>query len=156
MLPMPSLPTDNLYKFMAIAGLVFTAIGLVSPAIYKTDWYNDAITRSEKLDQRVAEGRLRIEEIAIRSQLTEKERSALLDRLSKQFSEDIADERYALNQQLEQRQNLADEKVEGLQWCGVAGFLVSLAGFICWYQRVQSMQDSILRMEFEKLKRQLT
>ena len=168
----PSLPTDNLYKFYALAGL----IGLVLAF-----WHFD-----EKADHMRDES-IRFENEAATLQLEQKflleEQTALLKRLDELKKQDFgrltADEaekhraelahfqtelekqakaqRLKVQELVNKQRSLADvvgrthDSWVRMRFTLCSLLIWSLYGFIVWHRKIQVFQDRILRNEAEKI-----
>ena len=147
---MPSLPTDNLYKFLAVSGLVIFIFSQVLPVI------------------RISEIRMKLVEVRTQSNI--------LKVLSEELEEDIAiwknktsltpEEKDSFRKRLiEIRIKTAElrgrfEQVESLNrdldylmilfWGGLLiGVGISVLGFLAWYFIVQKPNDLLLRKQVE-------
>jgi hypothetical protein len=140
----PPLPTDNLYKFIALAGL---ATALFS--------YGFAITRISDIDLRLVESRTE-------SDILQLERDALTHDIANPHSrpEDMAQVQSKIlelaikSARLEGRNKQTGVLVSDLKlaWgflgIGMAGgVLFSFYGFKFWYRRVQAPQDKLIQMQ---------
>ncbi len=129
----PSLPTDNLYKFMALSGIFIAVFG------YSVYWIQGGRTQEIVEELSGLETRL---EVIIKSPIvtgdssidTEKDLEAIAKvmQLTKEFD------------------NLQKERVVYRNFsifCLVVGSILSISGFSLWYFRVQKFQDMLLRKE---------
>jgi len=141
----PTVPTDSLYKFLAIAGLVLWALSLGFPI-----W-------------RITQLRLEVSHVEERVSAYELERRWLdqdierLEQLPEPTQEDIDDLR-ARNREAEKTavalraaSSRAALILGWLRWlwggCAVGaliGLTLSTVGFSLWYRRIQILQDGIL------------
>jgi hypothetical protein len=127
---LPTLPTDNLYKFIAVASMVF-AFGTLIAALYKErqdfDW-----------------------EVSERRQFFQRHHERLLAGHDPKVIDQIKNEDISeLNLEIEARRKFAVTTSKGfLDWTllclGMSGF-----GFALWWYKVQKYQDAILRFEYE-------
>ncbi len=128
MLDSSGLPTDNLYKFLAIAGLVIALL----PAIYidkENDrlWQDTYLVREQQIDLKffvdnsvttsaqVEHARMLLEKIKLKSEYLGKESERLKQRF---FIGAII---------------------------SIVGVVISSLGFCLWYVKTQSILDSILK-----------
>lgn len=142
----PSLPTDNLYKFMAITGFAMTFISLVLPIISLNKTakdlgvlraQNDAIARD-----------LKLLDASIQADLANKD---------KQMMENYYEDYMNLKKKQNERDRVFTEiqsNHESLGWLlkiyysmTVLGVIIGSWGFFLWYFRVQRYLDIILRNE---------
>lgn len=151
MTPIPSLPTDNLYKFAAISGLFLFAVGLLAPIVITNSLLNYTAERADKVDTRITEGMIRIGELAQKDELSKEERAAQIQRMADDFAQRIAAEQLLLAKHIGAQKEIANQQIFVLQCAGWVGFAASMLGFAMWYLRVQSLQDRILKLESEKL-----
>lgn len=135
---LPSPPTDNLYKFFAVFGLVFLVVSiggfvLIHNSVMKTtmDHVQEVLTRLDSIEVPKDD----------------------LDKFAKAVAETI-DAVFSLETELGSKINLAYASFgyipEGLLSIGVLGLLMTTIGFSLWWFRVQRYQDAILRLEFLK------
>jgi len=160
MLPsFPSLPTDNLYKFMALTGFFIYLICLGFMTFDNYDW-GVKRARVESLVERMKENKIEAEEVQTRSQ-------GLFDRLEKNASElseremiTTKNEFDKTNELLLEIESLGNEVEELLipmraQEKSIIykealrgknfGFWLGFIGFALWYLMVQRHQDKVLR-----------
>jgi hypothetical protein len=141
----PSLPTDNLYKFIALSGVVLVVAGFYLP------WH-----RAEEIWDR-------LEQVKAESAVLTVDVQYLLDEAKKAKSDSASDVpalRKTL-QELERRKAVQEVKVGSLErltlnlWLLYAASLVLTAvgvvmmkkGFKFWYERVQQPMDLALRRD---------
>jgi len=147
---LPTLPTDNLYKFLALSGLAIAIFVLVFPMI------------------RISEIRLKLVEVKTQSKVLAVEIEELkedTDRWAKKTS--LSPEGTA-----SLRKRLIELRIKGVEirgrfeqikslnrdldysmiliWVGLPlGMLISFLGFLLWYFRVQKPNDLLLRKHVE-------
>ena len=119
----PSLPTDNLYKFLALSGLI---IGVVSLFLLFQDAY-----RSQELLRQIKEN---IEVVKALQTLGQMEEALVTIAKSTASLEEL---KFILEQK-------EFNKSRGLTFACV-GFFLSASGFVLWYVKVQRYQDKILK-----------
>ncbi|QJR19698.1 hypothetical protein [Pelagibacterium halotolerans] len=166
MLSWPSLPTDNLYKFQAIAGLVLVVVSSifmylrVSEDALEVARISAVISSYETLLERDAE-----EIRAFREQLESREAENELDsvdleglqlRLS-QF-EELERQHRESAARISEDSALSRTRVDNTAMAHgplfamtIAGLIFMLHGFWLWYSRVQVHQDKLLRLQVEKI-----
>jgi hypothetical protein len=162
--PLPTPPTDNLYKFVALSGLIL----LLFVPVYYGGSYRDAARQSyaaetefNVIDQ---ERRFLAQEIFALyggskppGELTEVEREALLKK-SGEWQQKYRDWwlRDIRAKGLRRTIELLDQELRILRGVLalslVVGSVFSLLGFRLWYQRVQRHQDLLLLSESKRAK----
>ncbi len=153
-IPVPAPPTDNLYKFMSVFGLVLVVTALIVP-IRIVDRVAAADARSVVLVTELLKNSEHDLDLAISEQEARKRGVSKedTDELRRQHSE-IALE----SQQLRRRLSDAESdsyaaQDEFTRWLVVScvvgglGFGMMVVGFWLWYTRVQKHQDRALCME---------
>ncbi len=124
----PSMPTDSLYKFMAIAGLV---------AVVTANYWN--AQEREEFDK---EGEAYIWQLVdgVRKDHPEKaERSRELNSLDGHLKE-----------RLKLKANMLKERLAELAVLETVGYVVGLIGFCGWWFNIQRYQNILLRLEVQK------
>ena len=125
-----SVPTDNLYKFMAIFGLVCivsAAIGIMLARDSNVNVWKQSVENNYKI------------QISIKKP-TEREKE-ILDLYSEQLSGLI-----------ESSNNKMDFVVSRMLYLATFGLFVSGFGFFFWYRKKQVYEDEIIVLELEQLK----
>jgi hypothetical protein len=174
--PLSSLPTDNLYKFLALSGLALLMFSFWLRD-ERTDAARFAVTeeqnecRVEETETEAMKGRLNIWDTQAAIMEKERERLAptnsLID-IQDERAKRLTDERIALRNEMANGLEALNLKVAGLHnKVDLAGFAIDKAdqaekefyllaptgGFCCifgivmWYRRVQVIQDRILANE---------
>lgn len=168
----PNLPTDNLYKFLALTGvfLVLLCFGLLEYRLSRQVELNteislgkEAIGFLERDLQRFGEKLSKELEQAAKNQreLTEYSISLLID-----------EQKYLENQSRKARQDMLAlrkisdtaenyyERTKGLSPIllsgGILGIIIAFLGFYYWYERLQKYQDMLLRYQALESARQST
>ena len=148
---LPTLPTDNLYKFLALGGLVLLVASFAFPLIRISD-----------IQVKLIEARRDGELLKVETASFEKE----LDRVGQRPKVSSADAAWY-------RTRLLDLRIKEIQWssrqeqidqltkellfaqsflglgCGI-GTVLSAVGFALWYRRVQKPNDLLLKRQLEK------
>jgi hypothetical protein len=145
----PNLPTDSLYKFIALSGLFILLLSVIYP-----------LYRENELGQRLLtfEGEVEILNVDISFQLelakNTKSHSFSLDDPDipqiLRFKEATA----KLETQRKQITFLSSEidRYKRFRWIGIClGMVMILSGFTLWYYRVQRFQDLLLYREAKKI-----
>jgi len=138
---LPQLPTDNLYKFIALSGL------LISGFVY---FYKEYVLDEIKTDLFLIEtqvGQLEIENSYLELELKDSKKSELL--LKK-----IAIKKFRITQLLKEVE-YKNNKASNNLWIwtillGLGG-LMTIIGFRLWYVRVQKPLDQKLQKELSNL-----
>lgn len=168
-----ALPTDNLYKFMALAGVL--AAGFCIWLAYRI--WNHIIQRADQMEIEEAQLSLRFDAASARAKLFEAQSEAYAqdaqragDTASREQAfaliagrqDALPAERRQLDSLEQDRATLAHKRkalheVDGLGTAAARGLLVACAcavavsmfGFILWYTRVQWYADKQAKAEFE-------
>ena len=136
------LPTDNLYKFMAIAGVVLLLFGLSYPLRLATELQRQIVEVQVQVD--IAE--LRTEQIQSRVEELKK-----ADDLTREQVQAVEADLYDLQEQAAKDRGAAAKSrlllyhfllfaIIGLA-CIVSGSILARIGFKLWYERVQKPSD---------------
>ena len=142
MTTIPQLPTDNLYKFMALAGVVLLVFGLSYPLRLATQ------LQLQLADQQVQVeiSKLRTEQIEGRFDLIKRDKTATLSQSLELQSKlyDLREQTAVVSGAVEKARLLLYQflffAIIGLG-CAVSGYLLARAGFKLWYVRVQKPAD---------------
>ena len=143
----PSLPTDNLYKFIAIGGVVLFMFGAVLQQV-ETESAFDLTTEMDTASARYfGKADAFYRETIELSKLDPKwvHGKEYYD-LKREVAVDSAREA-SLHRQEIWRRKLHDSNVDFYGTLQVVGGLLALLGFIMWYAMVQRHQDKILKRE---------
>lgn len=149
---MPNLPTDNLYKFMALSGLFLFCFSLYF-----------ITTKVDALEERVYKDGIAYSEWKVKAEALEKEIDHLTTEKSLAAQKSIEVNESLKSKLLEHNINLAKvkhatlysknnlEQIKHYQqigfWLKVVSLLLSIFGFALWYFRVQKYQDIALKNE---------
>lgn len=139
MLPMPTLPTDNLYKFLAVFGV---ALVLSSGAL---SYLNDEALFAHAHEYAVWSASVEASDSAmVRAAedpaLTARRLAAIRDTV---IAHDAVLRRFVDEGQSAQR--IHDDKARYLMFMRYAGWFAMLGGFVGWYWRVQRHLDRSLK-----------
>lgn len=147
----PTLPTDNIYKFLALGGLVLLVIGIVLPWKMDRDeieWYWQ---QRFDVEDRLQSNIKYFTDLVSRSEFeTEAERRKEMERLGDFFSARKSDELKKLTIRVNERWQMTDLRQLALKRTMWAGGVITVIGFFLWWLMVQRHQDAILRAEREK------
>ena len=136
MIAIPTPPTDNLYKFVALFGLtiLLSAGGLAVKLHIDLDNANRAIESRALVGLREADRLGRSTDEADRKQAV-----ALADSIRR-----VADTVETSHDRLTERPSIL---MPSLLMAAVAGALISIIGFVLWYMRFQRYQDMIVQKQ---------
>lgn len=151
----PTLPTDNLYKFIALSGLLIVLVSFFIPIciMHQVNMQrfdieadvNVAIEESRRLENKTNLLRQSMKDKSI----TKEEARLKNDEFDK-ISEKNTMNGIRLKSQLN-KLKFTIEEIKDLKWlvligCGL-GVVIAWAGFLLWYKRLQKYQDIIIRNE---------
>lgn len=150
---LPNLPTDNLYKFLALSGLLLAVISFAYPMnlIYEA--------REQLISQQTEFKVLKIELESIHAQLEIADvRGSLVtgegrELLEKHYKNDIA--LIKVNGQAAKIELLANEIESWKLWMAILvglGVFFTVVGFILWYRVVQAPADKLLCLQLIEAK----
>jgi len=134
----PQLPTDNIYKFMSLAGLTL----IILTAFFYLLFVFEMVTKVAQLEhlsnKLVAEADIDHSESKKR-RLTTEEYLRRADKIQQEIS------------LLKGKNEGYSRLLENLTYLGLLGLVLSSWGFQLWYYRVQIYQDQKLKHEVETL-----
>jgi hypothetical protein len=143
---LPSIPTDNLYKFMALTG-VFMVVTMSVMLIFRLDQI-----AQQNTEVSLGKEALMYHTAQFQSQLDQAKKSGDPE-LQKKFDEGykpLIEE----SLRLRQKSDFADLSVAStkrllsiLPTVFISGVLLATAGFVLWYLRLQRYQDRIVQKE---------
>jgi hypothetical protein len=159
-------PTDNLYKFLALSGLiVFLFFGwqhlrgdlaiikheiaidkMIQDIIKVRDDY--ALPQIEKIDRQIGQGKLKVEDAMPRL------KKLLTDRLPEE--ERLEHEFFDLAVKGRDLPHNDDPERIAILIGAVVGLVTTVAGFWLWYRRVQRPLDEIMRYDLEERRQKAT
>lgn len=153
MLQVPTLPTDSLYKFLFVFGIVLI-ISSQFIGDHLLENYNQSLKKDTEL---IAEHVNKIDglqqEIADKGLSTQKKDSLQLlykievasaSRFMKRFEDQNSMDRYLVN-----------SNVSSLNFALYLGYTLALLGSILWYVKIQYIQDRILKLQLKELTAQV-
>jgi hypothetical protein len=138
----PNLPTDNLYKFLALTGIIILIFSIAITEIRLTE------LESESDDYLTQKGELYFDIQSLNSDLdriTDKEIFEL-----KRLKNEIRIREFKLSRTKELLLKKSKQTRTVFRWSifGVlSGLLISVFGFVLWYNRVQRYLDYKLKLE---------
>ncbi len=141
-----NIPTDNMYKFLAISG-VLLCIACLFASIYAQDTYDK---RTINILELVTESQQRTQEL--RKDLSSTDGSqASLEQIKGRV--DIEESRVqTLEVRSQQLQVAKENATKAIQRLLYLGLLASLSGFILWYIKLQRYEDTSIRSQNKKPK----
>jgi hypothetical protein len=128
LITIPTPPTDNLYKFLAISGVILVAVSLFTPAVVE----NEGQDRGTPLKKDLTDFLKRT-----------KDESGHERELIKLIGD-------VVRHDLRYKQYI--ERLSSLFYWGGG---IAAVGFSLWYWKIQRFQDRILRCEYEKLNKSI-
>jgi hypothetical protein len=140
----PNLPTDNLYKFCALAGLIATILSIVLPNIALHNLNLELIKTNGEIKVLEAESR-HFKAAENKDNLSPEEKTNLLEK-----SKELEIKLIQLNSKNDAENFLT---AQARHWRSIGffgvflGVLLVATGFILWYRKVQIYQDMILKKE---------
>ena len=143
----PSFPTDNLYKFLAIAGVLailvsnyLTSVVMMSMQKMTADETKETLRYEEsRLWEMIDDVRLDHDEKVERTRELENMKPSLDSRRVLVIEQ--------LHQRLDEIRTEAETQINMLGRLESVGFFITPIGFILWWWKVQRHQDRILRNE---------
>lgn len=159
----PNFPTDNLYKFIAISGLILILVSMVIPFIKSEEillqTQKDSLKlsifeiQSKYLDENVEFLKSRMEKLLEENKDTkftneDKEDAIKLQNDLMQLEIDLAN--------IKNKNNITEESLNTLRnlrktfsLVGVLGFVLATFGFLMWYVKLQFHLDKIIEKQSE-------
>ena len=154
---LPSLPTDNLYKFIALSGLVLLVTAIVVPVKIQDEIDKDfarlVLIQQVKIDLAVLEWNqagsppktLTTEEAIEKWRSSQKEKKEELQSRLRKLEVSGADAEFEYYSAIRVR-----KRWRRIAYCiGAIGILLMCIGFRLWYVRLQKYQDKIIRRQAE-------
>lgn len=156
MLNLPSLPTDNLYKFIAIGGMLLFGAGIVLPVVIEQEQFDLKLRRQLETEDRMRSSTFRIADIVNSERISD---DAKRERVLKQIDESLHGvakiERESLKGELAKREEWAEQRITELRAVSFVGLGLTVAGFLLWYFRVQRYQDKLIQLDAMKAEKEL-
>ena len=144
-IPIPNLPTDNLYKFQALSGLFIGVFCIVFLHLQVSE-----TTKSIA----IAEAEIANSDLLI--SILEGENSPLIDNeMRSQLYTSLLEKQANLrisNAKNREETKLSRYLLNPLHFISLISLLLSFRGFHLWYHRVQKLHDEILQINLEKAK----
>jgi hypothetical protein len=149
-IPLP--PTDNLYKFVAISGLILVVTSIIMYSLLRDNTSQALWEAIPSL--KAQQERLEAEWASFFKR--QKTASTEASREQMQHSDDLDEASEKINQRCAQTNAAYESAAERLRnWSclllsGIIGALMMAGGFFLWYRRVQKFQDLILASEAKR------
>lgn len=144
MIPLPSLPTDNMYKFIAVAALALFGVGFVGPFFVKKERRDHTSKINRESDERFRANLAAVVQLVDADPLMadpERRRQELHDQAQRLEAAE-AERRKA---EVVQTDRTAAQHWAYLIYARIGGLLGATVGFWLWYYRVQRHLDQLLR-----------
>lgn len=154
--PTPSVPTDNLYKFMAVFGLILMLAGVLAPYPLESQYQVELEGLREKYLSGLSKANAKIRELQ-KSQ-TDPEKllhDGVLKTPQEAFFDEADKHETYFKSHLDRRWKKYVEQIYLSNWLIVGGCVFGLIGFSFWFWKVQRYHDKILKLEFEEKKKSL-
>lgn len=139
----PNLPTDNLYKFLSLGGLLLGVVSLSLNILVLDNYSQQAINlfrQDLEINKNLKEVNLRLKTLTPEVLKDNKE-------LVRLYSETLKSENNnkILQKEVDNITPSYEIKNNLLNFATATGFLVSAAGFILWYEKLQKYEDKIVK-----------
>lgn len=151
----PSLPTDSLYKFLAIGGILLIAVAnyvsfqttaSMQDVRYKENQAHLA-RQLERINNAVDGVRKDHEEKAERT----RELKVALDSITQYGQMEMKD----VQARIKEMETESKALISKMGWLNLLGFGIAGLGFVAWWFRIQRHQDETIRIERDKAKLEL-
>jgi hypothetical protein len=153
-LPTPGIPTDNLYKFIAISGLVVFVAGFLVPLQLQNNIDLEATKLSSAI--RNATGvKVDVNHPAENTMIVKKPLPTLSGSSYPTTTEAIEDTAANIQELMDlyiTHRQITARTILVANIFGAIGFVLMFVGFKLWYQRVQKFQDQIIKAEAQETK----
>lgn len=138
--PIPTPPTDNLYKFVAFCGLVLLVLGLAGPAYVERSFLEYFSQRFHATEDRLRDHARWTTEIGVRTRPEGVTRESAQE-MTKELNSLKAFEVTNMQSEVQVYRAAADGQILALRVAGVIGAVLLLVGLVLWVYRVQWPQD---------------
>ena len=145
---LPALPTDNLYKFLALSGLVLFVISFVFPRSLVDELELKTVETQTEVNLLVREVSALNKDVDV---------AAAKPNLSDEALEKLSERRDQLNEKairLEGQKERQKTLLKQLRYAvdlslfgSILGYLIAHVGFWLWYTRVQRLADLLARKQ---------
>lgn len=142
-IPIPSPPTDSLYKFMALLGAIMFIVAVALPSIRKQELHTQYTDKIDKLNVIARELQSAVD---LDKPPEERNKTREIDRAAG-F---VMGEAKNLSDWLKQRQEIAAEQDSILYHVRWSGLAIAILGFVFWYVNVQRWDDRMKKLEVER------
>lgn len=145
----PNLPTDNLYKFVALSGVAFCIATSVVPVLaFRHHHEKMRLVFQQDFENRQEAARLEME--ALGRLPTDPEAAMPIVQLLKTHSERVHENGKLAIEMLKDEAEFERRLLDGMLTFYRYAAPSMLIGFVLWWLQVQRYQDRILRSEAEK------
>jgi hypothetical protein len=169
LVPIPSLPTDNLYKFMAIAGSVCAVGSVVLLFLAEQGLIESLQLRSNEMFRLSEEGYqtvIEMNELIIVAASKIDDANQASEEAQKGKIEAAKQRMKLIENQIEEKRRIDSSVIKAkvadlnvFKWTCVMlcciGLVISILGFRWWWKCVQLPHDEMLRIEVELMRRKL-
>lgn len=150
----PAPPTDSLYKFIAVGGMLaillaeyLTSSTRIATRELKSQTQNEFVRHGENLVWRLAE-------IAQKDHLEKEERSRELQIMQLKLDQRIQADHEHLRRRLHEIDSETETWIVRLWVLEIVGWIMMPLGFCLWGGKIQRYQDQILRREAQAIDEQ--
>ena len=141
-------PTDSLYKFVAISGLVLVVVAVV---VWLQTWQDYTAAVIDAVDPMSDAKRAVIDNYEALTSAAEPDEEQRQERIRQTGRRAEEAERRAQNALMKVK--VANARYDRFQTLGtvlcIVGFAAMILGFILWYRRIQRYQDRIIKKQAE-------
>ena len=152
MIPVPSPPTDNLYKFTAITGLIAAGFGFIAPTYLASVDLETFVERRIEIDKRTTDSIIRVGEVLQKDPTAPADLPGKVENFKRDIEHRLDAERELFEAEVKSRREILDSRLKGLRWASWIGLGVAVVGFGLWMWQVQWPQDRILWRKYRRFK----
>lgn len=155
MIGLPNLPTDNLYKFLAVAGIVLLVTGLVGPFILDQQEIEWSWRTLQEIEDRLDEKKLKVADVIARENLAQAAKEAAMQEAAKGLGDSRDNALLKFAARVKERDTMRIWRNTWLSFTMWLGATCAIAGFFLWWWNVQRLQDAILKLERIKIEQEV-
>ena len=153
----PTVPTDNMYKFCGITGLILMVVAVVTPSVLNQHL---ADYQSEKVENLWANHSKFMFDVwnhdPLVKELKGEERNEYLMKQGVRLDNTYKKWQDIMREDLEYRRKRNEKHQDQLRFAGLFGFVLLHIGFFHWYRKVQRYKDELLLLEVQKARSEAT
>ncbi len=151
-------PTDNLYKFLFIAGVLLTITGLVVPSYLQQQRLESSYILIKESAERNRSAILQLGTIAMNDpEMKDRQRRVeALQSMSQSVKEMDKSEKNFLAYEFKLRDEIVSKQLHLLDWCIALGIGLILIGGILWYHKTQKYQDRMLIAQTKEIEEKVS